>query len=342
VETLEPRTLLSNLLVFSKTAAFRHDSIPDAIAAIQQMGAESGFQVDATEDSSAFTDDNLSQYQAVVFLLTTGTVLDANQKDAFQRFIEAGNGYVGVHSASDTEYDWPWYGQLMGAYFSNHPNIQPAEIDVEDHGHPSTQGLPDVWPRTDEWYNFQTNPRENVNVLATLDESTYTGGQMGDHPIMWYHDFDGGRAWYTGMGHTRESYSEKLFLQSLLGGIEYAMGTAGSSPSRPHRPQPTGKPANAPLRGTDSRADLSVAVSAHNHQDFAVTNLTADASIAATLNPDLILTAHLSHAFGGMPSFSSPDHPRVDGTAVHPSVAGGIGGMHAVAAVPFPGWHKPG
>ena len=216
------------ILLFSKTTGYRHDSIPDAIAVITQLGADNGFQVDATEDGNAFTDDNLSQYQAVVFLLTSGTVLDDDQKAAFERFIQAGNGYVGVHSASDTEYDWAWYGQLLGAYFSSHPDIQSAEIDVQDFDHPSTYFLPDVWVRTDEWYNFQTNPRDNgVNVLATLEESTYSGGQMGDdHPIMWYHEFDGGRSWYTAMGHTSESYAEPLFQQCLLGGILYAMGQA--------------------------------------------------------------------------------------------------------------------
>jgi type 1 glutamine amidotransferase len=214
------------ILVFSKTTGYRHDSIPDGIAAIQQLGDENGFTVDATEDSSVFTDETLAQYQAVVFLLTSGTVLDDDQKAAFERFIEAGNGYVGVHSASDTEYDWVWYGGLLGAYFSSHPDIQAAEVDVEDHDHPSTWFLPDVWQRTDEWYNFRTNPRDQgVTVLATLDESTYSGGQMGnDHPIMWYQEYDGGRSWYTAMGHTQESYTEPLFRENLLGGILYAIG----------------------------------------------------------------------------------------------------------------------
>jgi type 1 glutamine amidotransferase len=216
------------ILVFSKTAGFRHDSIPDGIAAIQRLGEENGFDVDATEDASVFTDETLSRYQAVVFLLTTGTILNDDQKAAFERYIEAGNGYVGVHSASDTEYDWAWYGQLLGAYFSSHPDIQTAEVDVVDHDHLSTWFLPDVWQRRDEWYNFRTNPRDNgVTVLATLDETTYMGGQMGDdHPIMWYHEFDGGRSWYTAMGHTRESYTEPLFVECLLGGILYAIGEA--------------------------------------------------------------------------------------------------------------------
>lgn len=227
VECLETRALLTSVLVFSRTTGFRHDSIPDGIAAIQSLGAAHGFSVDTTEDPTAFNDANLSRYQAVVFLLTTGDVLNAAQEAAFQRFIQAGNGYVGVHSAADTEYGWSWYGGLVGAYFLSHPAQQTATMRIEDAHHAATSGLPSAWVRFDEWYNYRTNPRDRgVTVLATLDESTYSGGTMGaDHPLMWYHAYDGGRAWYTGAGHTRASYSEPLFLQSLLGGIQYATGT---------------------------------------------------------------------------------------------------------------------
>jgi cytochrome c len=218
------------VLLFSKTAGFRHDAIPDAIAAIASLGAQHGFAVDATEDASVFDDTTLSQYRAVVFLMTTGDVLDSGQQAAFERYIQAGNGFVGIHSASDTEYNWPWYGRLVGAYFSDHPAIQTATIHVEDHSHPSTAALPETWVRTDEWYNFRSNPRAEVNVLGRLDEATYVGGAMGDdHPIAWYHPYDGGRAWYTAGGHTRESYAESLFVEHLLGGIQFAAGVAASA-----------------------------------------------------------------------------------------------------------------
>ena len=214
------------VLVFSRTAGFRHDSIPDGIAAVRTLGEQSGFLVDATEDQTIFTDSGLAGYGAVIFLLTTGHVLDNSQQAAFERYIAAGNGFVGVHSAADTEYHWPWYGGLIGAYFASHPDIQPAAVHREDANHPSTVSLPDVWVRTDEWYNFQTNPRDtpDIHVLASLDESSYSGGTMNDHPIAWYQEYAGGRAWYTAGGHTRESYSEPLFLQHLLGGLEYAVG----------------------------------------------------------------------------------------------------------------------
>jgi cytochrome c len=213
------------ILAFTKTTQYRHDSIPEAVAALQALGAEHGFGVDRAEDAAAFTDQLLTPYRAVVFLLTTGEVLDAEQQAAFERYIRAGGGYVGIHSACDTEYDWPWYGRLVGAYFSRHPEIQTATVWVEDRTHRSTAGLPERWERTDEWYDFRANPRGQVNVLARLDEATYTGGGMGDdHPIAWWHDFEGGRAWYTAGGHTAESYREPLFLQHLLGGIQYAVG----------------------------------------------------------------------------------------------------------------------
>lgn len=217
------------ILVFSKTTGFRHDSIAAAVAAVRNLGAQNNFVADATEDASAFNDANLQNYRAVVFLLTSGDVLDANQQAAFERYVRGGRGYVGVHSASDTERDWAWYGGLVGAYFLSHPAIQTATVRVENRQHPSTATLPDPWVRTDEWYNVQPNPRAKVNVLARLDETTYTGGTMGDHPIAWFHAYDGGRAWYTAGGHTSQSYAEPKFLEHLLGGIRYAAETPATA-----------------------------------------------------------------------------------------------------------------
>ena len=212
-------------LIFSKTSGFRHDSIPQGIAAIEALGAEHGFAVETTEDVAGFTDAALARYRVIVFLNTTGDILDAGQKAAFERYIRSDGGFVGVHSASDTEYRWPWYGRLVGAYFASHPAIQRATIRIENASHQSMQGLPVTWERTDEWYNFRDNPRSAVRVLATLDESTYSGGTMGtDHPIAWCQRIGGGRSWYTAMGHTAESYAEPLFRLHLLGGIESAAG----------------------------------------------------------------------------------------------------------------------
>jgi cytochrome c len=215
------------VLLFTKTAGFRHDSIPTAVQALRELGARNRIRVDATEDAAVFADASLRPYDVVVFLLTTGDVLDDRQQAAFRAYVRSGGGFVGVHSASDTEHDWPWYGGLVGAYFLGHPPIQRAVITVADPRDASTRGLPRQWMRTDEWYNFAANPRGTVRVLATLDETSYAPGDgaMGpDHPIAWSHLYDGGRAWYTAGGHTQESYSEPLFLAHLLGGILWAAG----------------------------------------------------------------------------------------------------------------------
>ena len=216
------------ILVFSRTAGFRHDSIPDGIAAIRTAATAHGVAVEQTEDAAVFEAAQLAMYGAIVFLSTTGDFLPADRQAALQAYIEAGGGFVGIHAAADAEYDWPWYGGLVGTYFDQHPEIQTARIHIEDAFDPSTVELPDPWTRTDEWYSFRANPRAaGVHVLLTLDEASYHGGTMGaDHPIAWYHDYDGGRAWYTAGGHTSESYSDPLFMAHVWSGIEYAAGQA--------------------------------------------------------------------------------------------------------------------
>src|SRR5919107_2261700 len=211
-------------LVFSRTAAFRHASIPAGVAAIQQLGAQHNFTVDATEDAAAFTDANLARYDVVVWLSTTGDVLTDAQQAAFERYIRRGGGYAGIHAASDTEYDWAWYGGLVGAYFRDHPGsvnpqFQTATMNVEDRHTAATRKLGKTWTREEEWYNFRSNPRPNVHVLLSVDESTYDprgnsvpGGSppMGDHPISWCHPYDGGRAFYTALGHKGIYWEEPL------------------------------------------------------------------------------------------------------------------------------------
>ncbi|MFD9025858.1 ThuA domain-containing protein [Streptomyces parvulus] len=213
------------ILVFSKTAGFRHSSIDDGLAALRGLGTAYNFTVDATEDAGAFTSGNLGQYRAVVFLSTTGDVLDGAQQTAFEQYIQGGGGYVGIHAAADTEYDWAFYDGLAGALFHSHPAVQPATVKVEDRAHDATAHLGRTWQRTDEWYNYRTNPRTTAHVLASLDESSYSGGNMaGDHPISWCKDYRGGRAFYTGGGHTDESFADPAFNRHLLGGIRWAAG----------------------------------------------------------------------------------------------------------------------
>lgn len=213
------------VLVFSKTAGFVHSSIPQGIAAVQKLGQQNGFDVDTTKNAAYFHEDSLKRYSAVIFLNTTGDVLDYRQEAAFERYIQAGGGFVGVHAATDTEYDWRWYGKLVGGYFKSHPRTQSAKFVIKDNDFPATDFFSDsVWQRTDELYNFRDlNP--DVNVILTVDESSYEGGTHGsNHPMSWYHEYDGGRAFYTELGHTEESYSEENYLKHLLGGIQYAIG----------------------------------------------------------------------------------------------------------------------
>ena len=231
VSCSDKRSGKPRILVFSKTAGYHHESIAEGNTAIRNLGTQNNFDVDTTTDASMFNEDSLKNYSAVVFLSTTGDVLDHLQEAAFERYIQAGGGYMGIHAATDTEYDWGWYGRLAGAYFLDHPgindtfpNIQEGVLNVVDATNAATKHLPKQWKRTDEYYSFK-KINSDLKVLMTIDEKTYRGGKNGDnHPIAWYHEYDGGRAFYTELGHTKESYSEDNFLKHVLGGIQYAIG----------------------------------------------------------------------------------------------------------------------
>ncbi|MCA0363387.1 MAG: ThuA domain-containing protein [Bacteroidetes bacterium] len=222
-----------NALVFSKTAAFRHQSIDAGKAALAKMAKERGFLVSFTEDAGQFTENNLKKFSTVIFLNTTGDILDNTQQNAFERYIQAGGGYVGIHAATDTEYEWPWYNKLAGAWFLDHPmtpsNVQNGRFYVTKRNE-LTAGMPDSFERKDEFYSFK-DISSRINVVVKIDEKTYIGGKNGDdHPISWYHEFEGGRSFYTAMGHTDETYSEPLFLNHVYAGIVYASGGVAPKP----------------------------------------------------------------------------------------------------------------
>ena len=226
-----------SVLIFSKTEGFRHASIETGISAIEQLLGTEGISVEATEDAALITEEALKKHAAVIFLNTTGDVLNARQQADFERYIQAGGGFVGIHAATDTEYDWPWYGQLVGAYFAGHPAIQEAELTVVKKEDPACQHLPNTWTFTDEWYNFKSI-YPALDILVTLDESSYEGGTNGDqHPAVWKHGFDGGRAFYTVLGHQKETFSDPLFLEQLAEGIQFAMGTAPLDYSKARTPR---------------------------------------------------------------------------------------------------------
>jgi cytochrome c len=225
------------VLVFSKTAGFRHSSIPAGRTALIKLGQEKGFAVDTTENSIVFTEKNLQKYSAVIFLNTTGNVLNDKQQDAFERYIQAGGGYLGIHAATDTEYEWPWYNKLSGAYFASHPgnpNVQEGEAYVVNDNHQSMKDFPKKWKIKDEFYDFKSfNPK--VTVLVKIDEKTYKDGKMGDnHPMSWYHEYDGGRSFYTNFGHEDATFVNPVFVKHLTGGLEYVMASKlDYSKSRP-------------------------------------------------------------------------------------------------------------
>lgn len=212
------------VLIFCKTNGYHHASITTGIAAITKLGQENGFAVDTTADSTWFRKKILKKYSALIFLDPTGKVFGPEEEKALQDYIHHGGGYVGVHAAADCEYNWQWYGDLVGGYFKSHPKQQEAKFIIVDKNNPATQGLPDPWTHFDELYNYKYYAPD-IKVLIKIDESSYTGGENGaDHPMAWYHDFEGGRSFYTALGHTDAAWSDPLFLHHLLGGIQYAMG----------------------------------------------------------------------------------------------------------------------
>jgi len=276
--TAESTPEVIDVMVLSETAGFRHGSIEDGIAMFENLAAteelpDVDFTVTSVGDSVGhFTADSLANFDVVVWLSTTGDVLDDAEEEAFEGYVQAGGGYVGIHAAADTEYTWPWYYDLVGGQFKSHPAVQEATIDVENRDHVATAHLPERWTRTDEWYNYKRSPRSyvcnsdeeapgvetgelgvyvfiffvgvdipedvdprekncGVNVLLSLDESTYSNNSdaMGDHPIAWCNEWDGGRAFYTGLGHTEASYTEPDFVQHVTGGVLAAAGIEGTT-----------------------------------------------------------------------------------------------------------------
>lgn len=212
-----------NILVFTRTEGFRHKSIEIGIQTIIDLGKENNFNVTHTENSEVFSNENLKHYDLVIFLNTTGDVLNEIEEKAFENYIKERGSFMGIHAASDTEFNWSWYGKLVGAYFLDHPKQSTATIKRIVKNHTSTKHLPKKWTRFDEWYNFKSISK-NIDVLLTLDESSYEGGKNGSfHPIAWYQEFEGGKSFYTGLGHSIESYKEPAVKQHILGGILYLL-----------------------------------------------------------------------------------------------------------------------
>lgn len=214
------RPAVRRLLVVTRTAGYRHTSIPDGLRALREIGLVEGFETQAMADATTIDSELLRQFAAVAFLSTSDRILAADERAAFATWLGRGGGFVGIHSASTCEDDWPEFEAIVGARFAHHREVQRGVVTIDDADHPSTASLPQRWPGVDEWYNFQTNPRPRVRVLASIDEATIEGGTMGaDHPIAWSGTYGLGRTWYTGLGHTSERYDEPLFRNHLAGGV---------------------------------------------------------------------------------------------------------------------------
>ncbi len=220
-----------NVLVFSKTAGFRHNCIPASIKMMSELAQERGWVLTTTENAELFTHSFLNNFDVVVFINPTQEVMNAKQRKCFKAFMEKGKGFVGIHAATDCEFNWPWYGKLTGAYFKTHPKPQEATVIIENGEHPAMapfRGMK-TYRTFDEWYSFRENPRGKVQVLASLDESSLNedslkdkNWQMGDHPLIWYQEIGKIRSFYTAFGHTDESYQDPKVREHIGLAVDWA------------------------------------------------------------------------------------------------------------------------
>lgn len=223
----------ARVLVYSGSTGYRHDSIPAAVEAVKAMATKAGYEVDATEDPEVFTAEKLKTYKAIVFVSTSTDPKKPEsewfvgpKRDALQGFLQNGKGIVALHAAGDSHYHWPWYGRMIGGYFERHPKGTPkGVVTVFDANHPATARLPKNLERNDEWYYYKDfDP--TLRVLVTIDPATIGEGEadVNPNPLVWCHDFGGGRVFYSGLGHTAESYSEPYIADVITGGLVYAVG----------------------------------------------------------------------------------------------------------------------
>jgi type 1 glutamine amidotransferase len=219
---ISPAATALDLLLCTRTAGYRHASIEASVDALLDLARAEGWTFTHSEDGASFDLERLSRHHAVILMNSTGDFLNVAQRSAFETYVARGGGVVAVHAAAMVEFEWPFYEALIGAHFVNHPEPQRGVVRVEDRDHPATEGLPEVWEWHEEWYNFAPNPRDKVRVLASVDEASYHGGTMGDHPLVWCHERLGGRCFYTGLGHESAAYSDPRFMAHLAGAIRWA------------------------------------------------------------------------------------------------------------------------
>ncbi|WOI52672.1 ThuA domain-containing protein [Parvularcula sp. LCG005] len=221
----------ANVLIFSYSTGFRHDSVETGVTALTKLATRAGYEVTASEDPNIFNEDDLAPFDLIILLNNTsdrkavdGEWWVGQRRVAFQNFVRAGKGVVVIHGAADSHYNWPWYGRMVGGYFQRHPPGAPeGTLRVVDPAHPSAEGLPEQFSRSDEWYYFQDYD-PTVRLILTLDPGSIGQPDVNPNPIAWSHEYDGGRVFYTAMGHTAETYEDLTFLRHVAGGMRYALG----------------------------------------------------------------------------------------------------------------------
>jgi type 1 glutamine amidotransferase len=225
-----------NVLIYTKNGkGYVHENIPSAVACIQQFGKQYGFRVDTSSNASVMTEANLKQYTMLVFPSTNNDVFDNNeQRLAFRHYIEAGGGFVGIHSVTGTERNWKWFKMMLGGTFSWHAKFQTFNVRMVDPSHSSVQGLPKTWSKGDEFYfakELYPGPKvlmaHDITSLDTSDAAQKAniiknaGGYAELYPSVWTYDFDGGHTWVTTLGHDKKDYSEPVYMQHILQGLRY-------------------------------------------------------------------------------------------------------------------------
>jgi uncharacterized protein len=208
-------------LLFTRTIGFRHASLQPAIDAFEALSRAEAWTLTHSEDGASFAPERLGRHHVVVLLNTTGDVLNSAQRESFEAFVARGGGVVAIHAPAVVSFDWPWYERLIGARFAGHPEPQRGTLLVEDAQHPAMRGIPQRWEVHEEWYNYEQSPRNRVRVLASVDEHSYRGGKMGDHPIIWCHEALGGRSFYCGLGHDSSLYADPTFMNHVSAALRW-------------------------------------------------------------------------------------------------------------------------
>ena len=213
-----------NVLVFSKTQGYRHENIKIGLAGFRTLAANKSWKMTTTEDATYFNDKFLSKIDVVVFFNTTGDILNSSEEIALEGFIKSGGGFLGIHAAADTEYDWPFYQELIAAHFASHPPTQKARLIVhQETNHPAIGHLGNEWSLRDEWYSFKEPLKSHATLLMEVDDSSLSGKipLTESHPIAWAHEKFCGRSMYTGIGHTAEQFSDPVYLEHIARSVEW-------------------------------------------------------------------------------------------------------------------------